>query len=304
MPKDPFGQNYKEGNKPPSPDDVAPRGTPEWREAYAQEQAWIGQELSRRGATGDPGKAKKALEDMTREFETETGQELRKKIALRQSRLSEAMEDARGYEQMASDREHWRGGRGGRGLDEAEMASLREITGWEGEGTLADNGGIKGIPKNVLAAWSQGMKVNPQGGSVGTGGVDMWPGNQGMEGSLPSYADPKYNPVDSWGGWSGVYGNQQNPANPAGLGQAPLANPAGMPGGQPVTGQQGLPSTTPVSLGVGLTPGRSIGGVRRGRRKTGLGGSGLGQPTNMGVVDPMRPTTGQPVTPQATLIRR
>lgn len=314
---DPYGKdNYLQGaDKPPYPDDVAQRGTPEWRAAFDKMQDWIAKSVAAKGGAGDNAKTRKILEDLGFRNVKELGK-------ANFSRSEEIAKNAASQLQQSQARQWWAGGNG-RALTPEEMASFEAVTGVAGK--------PNGNDPRLLKKWADagGLKSNPsavsEGGSVGSGGVDMWPGATGQEGSLPSYAAPQYNPVDSWGGWSGVYGNNTGaPANPAGLGQAPLAMPASSSGlGNPAnitpaTGGLQAPAALPLSSastmntgydGSGINPqaqaqskpvtnqsrvlsGYNGSGINptmgqsmiRPNRKRNTGVSGLGAPTTLGVV--------------------
>lgn len=244
---DPYGQSNHfldaggGGAETPSPDDLGiPRGTKAWRDQWQKRQDWITSQVVSRGGSGDPEKVKKILEDLGM-------QNVKEKGMANFSRANEIASNAKLKEDQANARQWWAGGHG-RALTPEEQASIEAVTGYD-----VDPATGKNVPPDILAQWAKagglkGAAAADSGGSVGSGGTDMWPGATGQEGSLPSYASPQYNPVDSWGGWSGVYGNTSGaPANPAGLGQAPLSQPAGA--AQLGPGGVGNPSTVTAAQG-------------------------------------------------------
>ena len=252
------GTTQRYGPKPPSPDEVAPRGTPQWKAAWKAQDDWVKTQMSV-GAT---------LNDMGFRDEKELGKHMFQRA-------------------MAGDFE----GVGERTGWLAANADNDRFT-YRPNDTTAYNTGQKwgSVARSAIANNTNAKEYEQyaayRNGGTGTGedgAPDLWPGNSGMEGSLPQYAAPQYNPVDSWGGWSGVYGNQANPnvtqSNPAGMSSPVLQPPASI--GQ-VSSQQQMGST-------GAAP-ASIGRQARRRRNPTQGGS-FGAPTN-GIM------------PQGMLIRR
>jgi hypothetical protein len=233
------GVSSKYGAKPPTPDEVAPRGTPEWRAAFNAQDQWRGNNLKAGATAFDLG-----LRDQ---------KELGKHFFTRM-RMGEVDPRARGDWVQANTGPNGSYARGSYRPNDDNFYMTSPDT------RLGRPGG-------------PGGGVNAEDSVISEGGQDMWPGAGGQEGSLPQYAAPQYNPVDSWGGWSGVYGNNQNPnvtqSNPAGMASPALQPPASI--GQSNSTQTGWSGAKPAGLNFNRTA----------RRRNPTQGGSFGGPGNI-----------------------
>ena len=232
--------------KPPYPDDVAERGTKEWRDAFAAMQNWKEAQVAIRGGAGNLEATKKILGDLGFQDVKELG-----KHAF--TMAAETAANAQGLVDQSNDRQWWRGG-GGRPLDDIEMESLKAATGW--------TGGNKGIPADILRQWQSagGLNFNQDNSPANT--QDKWP----TEKTPTKYVPPTISGTqDPFG--SGMYTNGINPPGP---GPTPSPVQRTQPSiTQPSPGiiQPPNPLASPLTLGIGR-------GMRRRRPVMGLGGFG------------------------------
>lgn len=343
---DPYG---KAGNflgntgdpMPPYPDDVAARGTPEWRKAFGDMQNWKEAQVAIRGGAGDEEATKRILGQLGFQDVKEKG-----KHAF--TMAAETAANARGLVDQSNQRQQWPGGNG-RPLEDYEMESFEAVTGVPAK--------RNGNDPALLRKWQQagGIKANPDdfaGGPTEDKPKDLWPGMvnlgvgnmkgggggpQGPSTRVPWITDPKtgkivpqypgmeaqqaqYNPhpdQPEFGGWSGAYGN--NPlstapipasSNPAGLTQPSIIPPASVPPPGQGAGMQmaspGVSGFNPAQRGgltdVGRTIGTGRGTFRHRIPSSGFGGVYPG--SQLAGQGPLRGPGSGMLQDQATLIRR
>jgi hypothetical protein len=262
---DPYGQaNHFFGMssaEPPEPDNVAQRGTPEWRAAFDKRREFKANLVARGGGAGNPQKAAEILAKFTQDTATETGDELRKKIAHNRFIGDEVSQNASRLLKQANERQWWRGGAGASGDELLSQGEMDQIT----SGGYGSATGGRATPEAIYR-WQQGLKSGMGGGMDQ---APQMPQNQTFQQN--SYSNPG-------AGGQGFY-NQPSTSSmgPPSASPSPLASVA--------TNPVQTPSAT-IGGGAGMSTARPTatigGGYNRRRNRAPVNAMGVTQQSGMG----------------------